>query len=424
MDVIVIGGGLAGLAATRDLARAGKTVLLLEARDRLGGRVLTHRVPRFPHPIELGPEWIDQSSSIFSLLAEAGAPTVEAVGTRYHRQGFRLENFDEPTALSESLLDRIRPLPGADRTLVEALDVCCSDPKFAESRAQLLAYVEGFHAADPSRVSAQWIARVEETQPAGASAHHSVEGMDRVLESLMPPANDGVVLQLDTIVEEVEWSRGGVTVTARQGGAPRVYRAARAICTLPLGVLKAGTVRFDPPLASKKASLEGMEMGQATKIVLRMRRPFWKELSGLEEMLFLHDFAQPIPTWWTESPRETPLITGWAAGPQLQRIGGSENEALLRLAIQSLAGALAIPGEEVSRQLEGWHHHDWRRDPFARGAYSYVLAGGIDAWRSLAEPLEGSLYFAGEATMGDGNNATMEGAVESGQRAARQVLED
>jgi len=165
-------------------------------------------------------------------------------------------------------------------------------------------------------------------------------------------------------------------------------------------------------------------MGQAVKIILRMRRPFWKELADLRGMLFLHDFTQPLPTWWTTSPRETPLITGWAAGPQLQHIGDAEGEGLLQLAIQSLAGALSIPDEAVSRELVAWHHHDWRSDPFTRGAYSYVLAGGIDAWRILAEPLERSVYFAGEATIGDGYNATMEGAVESGKRAARQVLED
>ena len=424
MDVIVIGGGLAGLAATHDLARAGKTVLLLDARNRLGGRVLTHREPRFPHPIELGPEWIDQSSVIFSLLKEVGAPTVEAEGARYHRQGPRLDNLDEPTPLSENLVARIRQLPGPDRTLMAALDLCCSEARFSEARAQLLAYVEGFHAADPSRVSAQWLGRVEETQPADASALHSVEGVDRVLESLMPPADDGVVLQLETIVEEVEWSRAGVTVSARRGGVPHIYRAASAICTLPLGVLKAETVRFVPPLASKAPGLEGMDMGQVVKIILRMRRPFWNGLADFGGMLFLHDFTQPVPTWWTTSPRETPLITGWGAGPQLQRIGDAEGESLLQLAIQSLAGALAIPDEAVSRELVSWHHHDWRNDPLTRGAYSYVLAGGIDAWRILAEPLERSLYFAGEATVGDGYNATMEGAVESGKRAARQVLED
>jgi monoamine oxidase len=215
-----------------------------------------------------------------------------------------------------------------------------------------------------------------------------------------------------------------VTISARRGGVSHTYRAASAICTLPLGVLKAGTVHFVPPLDSKMPGLDGMEMGQAVKVILRMRRPFWEELPGLGGMLFLHDFTQPMPTWWTTSPRDTPLITGWAAGSQLERMGNAEGEGLLQLAIQSFAGAMNIPGEEVARQLEDWHHHDWRRDPFALGAYSYVLAGGIDAWRLLAEPLEGSLYFAGEATVGDGYNATMEGAMESGKRAARQVLED
>ena len=421
MDVIVIGGGLAGLAAVQDLARAGRTVLLLEARDRLGGRVHTLRLPRFPHPIELGAEWIDHSSEVYSLLRAAGAPTVEAEGARYHRVGASLVNLDEPPPLAEDLVARIRELPGPDRTLTAALDLCCSEPKYSESRAQLLAYVEGFHAADPGRVSARWLTKVEETQPADASVYRSPEGVDRFLASLTPE-NDSVVLHLETVVESVEWSRTGVTVTARRAGTRNVYRGERAICTLPLGVLKSGMVRFSPGLDVKGPAINGMETGQAAKIILQMRWPFWRDVPGLEDMLFLHDFAQPFPTWWTSG--NTPLITGWAAGPQLSRIGKPLDNRLLPLATRSLAAALGMPEAAVMQELVDWHCHDWGRDPFARGAYSYVLAGGFDAWRTLAEPLEGSLFFAGEATVGEGYNATMEGAVSSGRRAARQVLED
>ena len=424
MDVIVIGGGLAGLAATRDLAEAGRMVLLLEARNRLGGRVLTRRIPHFPHPIELGPEWIDRASSIFSLLEKRGAPTVAAEGARYLRAGGELEKFDEPPPGSENLVERIRQLPGPDRTLIEALDLCCGGARYAESRAELLAYVEGFHAADPARVSAQWLGKVEETQSADASAYHSLDGVDRVIESLMPAADDSVVLQLDTVVEEVEWCRGGVTVIARREGARHVYRSAKVICTLPLGVLQAGSVRFTPNLEAKRPGLEGMEMGQAAKVILRMRQPLWRDLPGLKDMLFLHDFSQPFPTWWTSAPTRTPCITGWAAGPQFERIASDVGDHPLPLAIRSLAGALGIQEAAISRELVDWHYHDWNGDPFARGAYSFVVAGGLDSWRVLAEPLEGSLYFAGEATVGEGYNATMEGAVGSGKRAARQVLED
>lgn len=422
MDVIVIGGGLAGLAATQHLTQAGKTVLLLEARDRLGGRVLTQRILGLPHPIELGPEWIDPSSAIADLLKEVGAPITEAEGARYRRAGNQLENLDDLNPVSENLIDRLKGLSGGDRPLVEALDLCCGDTRFAGSRAQLLAYVEGFHAADPSRVSVEWLARVEQNQPADASAHHSVQGVDRVLEALMPVTDDGVVLQLNTVVRSIEWSRNGVTVVAHREG-DHVYRAEQAICTLPLGVIHSGRVRFEPALSARKPGLGLMETGQVVKVVLHMTRPFWEDLPSLKDMLFLHAFEQPFPTWWTTRPRRTAIITGWSAGPQLQILGNVHGEDLIQPALTSLAAALDVPSDQVAGYLEGWYCHDWRADPFAEGAYSWVLAGGIDAWRNLAAPLDGSLYFAGEATAGEGYNATMEGALLSGIRAAREILE-
>ena len=424
MDVIVIGGGLAGLSATRELTASGKTVLLLEARDRLGGRVFTRRVAGIRHPIELGPEWIDQSSSISKLLRQVGARTVEARGSRYLRVGHALENLDDLTRVSENLIDRTRALSAGDMPLATALQLCCGDDRYAESREQLLAYVEGFHAAEPSRVSVEWLAKVEDNQPAEASAHHSENGVDRVLEALMPSSDDGVVLQLNTVVREIHWSKSGVTVITERDGVRHDYRASRALSTLPLGVIHAGRVRFEPGLGERKPGLRQMEMGQVMKIVLHMRRPFWQDLPGLEDMLFLHAFHQPFPTWWTARPLEAPIITGWAAGPQRERLGNRQGDNLVAMAVQSLAGALDVAETDVARHLEGWYCHDWGRDPFAEGAYSWVLAGGIDAWRNLAEPLEGSLYFAGEATAGEGYNATMEGAVQSGLRAAREILDD
>jgi monoamine oxidase len=423
MDVIVIGGGLAGLTATRHLAAAGKSVLLLEARDRLGGRVYTRRVPGIGHPIELGPEWIDPSSTIAELLKQVGARTVEARGARYLRAGHELENLDDLTRVSENLIDRTRALSDADMPLARALRLCCGDDQYADSREQLLAYVEGFHAADPSRVSVEWLAKVEDNQPAEASAHHAEDGVDRVLEALMPSSDDGVVLQLNTVVREIHWSKGGVTVITQRDGVRHDYRALRALSTLPLGVIQSGQVRFEPGLGKRKPGLHQMEMGQVMKIVLQMRRPFWEDLPGLGDMLFLHDFHQPFPTWWTSRPLEAPIITGWAAGPQRERLGNRQGDDLVAVAVQSLAAALDVTETKVAQHLERWYYHDWSRDPFAAGAYSWVLAGGINAWRNLAEPLESNLYFAGEATAGEGYNATMEGAVQSGLRAAREILD-
>ncbi|MGH7802978.1 MAG: FAD-dependent oxidoreductase, partial [Candidatus Binatia bacterium] len=104
------------------------------------------------------------------------------------------------------------------------------------------------------------------------------------------------------------------------------------------------------------------------------------------------------------------------------RLLETHGAALADLAIDSLAGALRLPRREVEAQLLAHHVHDWRADPFSRGAYTYVVAGGIEAPRLLARPVERTLYFAGEATCAGGLNATMEGAVQSGLRAAGELL--
>jgi monoamine oxidase len=139
-------------------------------------------------------------------------------------------------------------------------------------------------------------------------------------------------------------------------------------------------------------------------------------------MLFLHALEQPFPVWWTAIDPEAPLLTGWAGGPGARRLPHSEAE-LVELAVASLAAALGLDRRDVARRLESHYWHDWTADPFARGAYSYVRVGGIDAQRDLARPVHATLFFAGEATAGGGYNATMEGALRSGRRAAEEALE-
>jgi monoamine oxidase len=423
MEVIIVGGGLAGLAAAQRLIEAGTTCHLVEGRDRLGGRVRTERVAGFPHPIELGPEWIGQEGVVARLLQSVGARTIAAQGKRYQRTESGLNELDDLAARSENLIDLMQKLPGGDRPLLEALNLCCAGPEYRDRREQLLAYVEGFHAADPARVSVDWLAKVEENQPAEASEHHALDGVDQLVRALTPRPGDLLSIYLNTVVHDVEWVPGKVTVHAIRHGDPVTLEGSRAIVALPLPALSQGLVRFSPALDSKAAALEMMEMGQALKVVLRMDRPFWEQLDGLGDALFLHALDQPFPTWWTMRPLKTPLMTGWSAGPQLNRVGGAGGEALLSLALTSLARVLAVPETEVAGHLQGWTYHDWGRDPFAAGAYSFVLAGGVHAHRILSQPLDHTLYFAGEATCGDGFNATMEGAVLSGWRAAQEVLD-
>ncbi len=159
-----------------------------------------------------------------------------------------------------------------------------------------------------------------------------------------------------------------------------------------------------------------------TKVVLRFREAFLQEIGPLRHMLFLAAFDQPFLTFWTNVAPGMTLVTAWAGGPTAFRLGTTDRDALLNLALTSFADALAVPRRIVDEQFLSCYYHDWWNDPFALGAYTYVGMGGIDAHRALAEPVEGTLFFAGEATCGSGLNGTMEGAVRSGWRAADEVI--
>ena len=150
--------------------------------------------------------------------------------------------------------------------------------------------------------------------------------------------------------------------------------------------------------------------------------PFWNRIESLSEASFILQADLPIPTWWTTYPVEAPVLTGWVAGPSVARLGGRRGESLVPLALESASSVLGVSLPLVTERLRGWHTHDWRADPFARGGYSYVLSGGAEAARELALPIHNTLFFAGEATCGRGQNATMEGALQSGRRAAQEFL--
>lgn len=426
MDVIVIGAGLAGLAAAERLAQAGKKVMLLEARSRAGGRVWTRWESGLEYPIDLGAEWMG-SGGVYDLLKQHHTPIEKADGEQLNRYRGKWQAMGALGPLSQQLLERAREPDAEDRTLSEALAECCSDPIFDESRRLLENYVQGFHAADPLRVSVKWLQVVEKNQSADRSEYRSKEGAGKAADLLEQRLPETCEVRFQTVVRNVRWKRGSVTVTAERGGKEEIFGAPRAVIALPLphiqggGILK-GSVRFSPDLSDRRGALSRLEMGQAYKIVMRFRERFWEANPVLSDFLFLHDSEQPFPTWWSTLPSRSALLNGWAAGPPAQRFKDASGDQFLDQALTSLASALALPRKSVEEQLVGWHMHDWSKDLFSRGAYSYVLSGGLDAHKALARPLEKTLYFAGEATAGDGFNATMEGAVQSGWRAANEIL--
>jgi monoamine oxidase len=427
-DVIILGAGLAGLAAANHLGRAGVSVTIVEARDRIGGRVLTRHVPDVGYPIELGPEWFDADGAVHRLLAGSRVRMRAAEGSFLRRTPTGIERPGDGGGAADELKRRLRTIAGPDRSLASALDSCCAGEEFAAERAALLGYVQGFDAADPESVSLRWFLEVEENQPAQAAEIRALDGVDGAVDALQRGLGPRCAVLLGSVARAVRWQPGTVEVELEStGGVVRTLTAQSIIVTLPLSVLalptgERGAVTFAPALQQKQAALAGLATGPVIKVVLVFDEAFWTDTSPLDQMLFIQDFTQPVPTWWTTRPVVTPILTGWAAGPQVARLAQWRGDALLAAAVGSVSSAIGVSRAVVGAHLRSWHSHDWQHDPFARGAYSWVVAGGIDAHRVLAEPLQQTLYFAGEATCGRGLNATMDGAIESGWRAAKELL--
>ncbi|HET9385161.1 MAG TPA: FAD-dependent oxidoreductase, partial [Gemmatimonadales bacterium] len=258
-------------------------------------------------------------------------------------------------------------------------------------------------------------------------------------DALMKWLRDGldperVEVRLSTVVDALQWKRGAVTAVCRSSERSELTVSGRsAITTLPAAVLKSGAVRFQPAVPAKDRALARIETGQIFKIVLRFRKAFWESQDFLRErrargggngasMSFLHASGAEIPTWWTAQPVRGPILTGWVGGTSAETLLAEDPASRLERSLVALSDILAVPRRELEEQLDAWSSHDWRADPFARGAYSYLGVGGSGAPRALARPVNGTLFFAGEATSAD-KIGTVAGALASGRRAAREALE-
>jgi monoamine oxidase len=398
-DVIVVGAGAAGLAAADALARAGRSVLVLEARSRIGGRCWTRRMPGLPVPVELGAEFIHgQAQATLGLLARAGVPGVDSTRTQRFLEHGRLREanafVEAQKAVQHAALLKKRDLSFADFLAARKLN-----PKTNKLATMM---VQGFDAADPARVSAREIAQEWGSGALGSSQMRPQGGYGPLLEFFL---KSKIKIDLGRPVREIRWRPGEVDI----GG----IRARHAIVTLPLGVLQSGSVRFSPEI-DKQAALHKLASGPVIRVALRFREAFWEE--RCPGVAFFHSPEAPFPTFWTPLPMHAPLLTAWAGGPRAERLSGLPEKQLVR---HALAGVRSVLGRVP--KVEGVLVQDWQADPYSLGAYSYVLVGGQGAREQLRRPLLKTLFFAGEATDTD-EAGTVAGALRSGARAAREVL--
>lgn len=424
-DVLVLGAGAAGLSAAAQLAASGCSVLVLEARDRIGGRILSRHDPRLGLPLELGAEFIHGDAPItFELLRRAGSFAVDTAGTRLSMREGRPSARENTFGAVRRLMQQARQLGDDDLSVEDFLARFASDPTLEPARAYARMMVEGFDAADPRRASVRAIAD-EWDSMAGQFRPHGGYGP---LLSQLARGGDGLRIALQNIVRRVDWSAGHVRVEAATPAGPLEAIGRRVLVTVPVGVLQLppkepGAICFTPPLEEKAAALRGIALGPVLKVLLRCRRAFWEHLQEgrFRDTGFLHSPDAAFPTFWTQLPARVPLLTAWTGGPRAERLVGRGEATVIEAALTSLKSIFG-EGVQLTEELAAAYFHDWHADPYARGAYSYVTVGGRGAPEALAQPVQSTLFFAGEAASPTGIG-TVEAALQSARRAALEILD-
>jgi monoamine oxidase len=425
LRVVVVGAGAAGLAAAARLARSGVAVTVLEARDRIGGRIDTRTDAALGLALEHGAEFVHGRPGETLALARRAGARVRTVPERHpQRRGGRLVDATATFAKAQELLE---VGPRDDEPFAAALRRHAPGRSHGDAALMAEDFVRGFYLADPRTASSLALARmtrsIEET---GETISRVEGGYARILEPLVRAIRaGGGELRLSTAVRELRWRRGAVEARARgiAGGNLPPIAADRAVVTLPVSALRDGDVRFVPALAAKRKAAAALTMGPIVKVLLRFRRPPWLEAKSarLRRLSFLHVARAPVPVFWTLAPIEAPVLVGWAGGPDAERLAGRPEADVLRAAVRSAARGLSLEPGAIEDRLDGASVADWTRDPFARGGYAVFPAGSEGASEVLADSVDGTLFFAGEATAG-ARAGTVDGAVMTGERAARQVL--
>ena len=437
-DVIIVGAGVAGLAALEELHAGGITVRCLEARDRLGGRILTAHDPQVSVPIELGAEFIHgKPPEIWDFITQGGVTAHERDRRPvYVARGEVLGGEDIADQVEKTVSDvRASARQYGDESFAQFL-AHGSYPDEVKDWAAL--YVEGFNAARRERIGMAGLAEAAEASERVDGDHlFSIrEGYDRVPRCLVQPiANFERIVRLGAIVDRIQWQPGKAAVHVRCASGERreTLQCRQVIITVPLGVLQAepgepGAIRFDPEPGQVLPAARALESGAVYRITLQFETPFWQTRPEFARARFFFSQEPIFPTWWKVDAEDRfagdkiagATIVGWSAGPAADGLAGLPEPEIIARAVASLEQIVGIPASPVKL---AWFH-DWQADPFSRGAYSYVPVGQLRARTALVEPVRGTLYFAGEATDCSGQGGTVHGAIASGRRAARQALVD
>lgn len=419
-QVLIVGAGACGLIAAHYLSEKKHRVTVIEARERTGGRI--HALEDiFSVPVEAGAEFIHGTQPLtLSLLEESENDKILLSGNRYQLRNGQLEEgdfSDEQWEMVTKALEKVE----TDTDIATFLNEYFGSDDYTELRKKVRTFVEGFDAADVNRVSA--LALREEWAGNDHEHQYRISGGYSVLIRYLQEKinrNGGAFIFSDP-VKEIRWSKGAVSVHTIRG---RVVEGEKAVITVPLGALQNGSIKFTPALPHHAAAFRHIGFGGVIKVFVEFRHAFWEHRIGrpLKDVGFIFSDAA-IPTWWSQLPDRTPLLTGWLGGPSAANVRHND-ASLYEKSIASLRYIFNCQPAEITRELREFHVADWVQDPYTFGAYAYPTLQSRKAQAFLAEPVNDTVYFAGEALYSGSAMGTVEAALVSGKDVAEKIVRD
>jgi monoamine oxidase len=412
-DIIIVGAGVAGLMATKELSAAGYKICVLEADTKPGGRIATVH-GEFDAPVESGAEFIHSNAPLtLQLLQDAGISYEAFAGEMVTVKKGKWMDEGQPEDHWKLFIQRAAELK-TDMPLYDFLEKYFAAPGYCDFRKSIQIFAEGFVLADITRGS---VMQVKEEWSHQSETQYRVRGgYGKLIDHFTGRCITlGAEIIYNAVVSKINYHSDKVNVYTDDN---RQFNARYVVVTVSLGVLQAGIVEFIPALTTHATALRQLGFGAVIKILLQFKDPFWKNYAADAGFFISHEI---IPTWWTQDLLQNNLLTGWLGGPAAEKKSSESNESLLQTSLQSLAAIFHLDDAGIRQQLDHYKIVCWHNQRHIKGGYSYNTTDSPEAKRILSLPVNGRVFFAGEAVFAGESQGTVEAALQSGKAVAAMM---